>query len=400
MKLAFFISSAGDTDLALSSIKAIEAHGQHEILLISLTKTAQDRIASFNSTLKTTKITLPELLADENKSLTEGSCSKEQLDNLRKYLQKEKIDQVYCGIPSVSSNIPFQIAAALEDIPVLMAYEFMFKPDNHKLWDHLSTLKNRSNIRWVLPLSQAAIDFGVIDKSKLHIIGHLSIDNAFAVKPPAAASDEELAKILKAEQDRSGKTRKNLQIAEDKSFAFVSSTTQPVSVDSTFLNCVLDALPQHPNIDVRLGLHPGIENLDAYLTELLAVYKEHQDACKNQFKIILTDDLFVKLKKPELTATNAEFKHVFIRVNVSGNEASAAADRVAQAVPGALLNQGILEGKPAYTHFGKAYLPEKYFSRNMAAFFTEKRQEARSKEELGLSKKTASECCAEVLLKL
>lgn len=400
VKLAFFISSTGDTDLALSSIKAIAAHGKHEILLIPLTKTAQDRIASFNSTLKTTKITLPELLADENKSFPDGFCSKEQLDKLMKYLQKEGVDQVYCGIPSISSDIPFQIAAALEDIPVLMAYEFMFKPDTHKLWDHLSTLKNRSNIRWALPLSQAAIDFGVVDKSKLHIIGHLSIDNAFAAKPQAAASDEELAKVLKAEQDRSDKTRKSLQIAGGKSFAFVSSTTQPVAVDGTFLNCVLDELPKHPNMNVRLGLHPGIENLDVYLTELLAVYKKHHNECKNQFKIILTDSLFAKLKKPELTITNPEFEHVFIRVNVSGNEAAEAADRVAQAVPGALLNQGVLEGKPAYTHFGKAYLPEKYFSRSMVAFFTDKRQEARSKEELGLSKKTASECCSEILLKL
>lgn len=399
MKLAFFISSAGDTDLALSSIKAIETHGKHEVLLIPLTKTAQDRIANFNSTLKTTKITLPELLTTENKTFPDGSCSKEQLDKLMNYLQKERVEQVYCGIPSISSNIPFQIAAALEDIPVLMAYEFMYKPDVHQLWEHLSTLKNRSNVRWALPLNHAVIDFGVVDKSKLHIIGHLSIDNAFAAKPPTAASDEELAKILKAKQDRTDKTKKSLQITEGKSFAFVSSTTQPVAIDSTFLNCLLDVLPKHPNINVRLGLHPGIENLDVYLTELLAVYKKHHNECKSQFKIILTDSLFSKLKKPELTVNNPEFEQVFICANVSGNEAAEAADRVAQAVPGALLNQGVLEGKPSYTHFGKPYLPEKYFSSTIASFFAEKRQKARSKEELGLDKRTAPERCAEVLLR-
>lgn len=397
MKLAFFISSAGDTDLALNTIRALELRGKHEVLLISLTKTAQDRVAGFNSTLMSAKISLPELLNTENNSFPIGSCSEEQLNKIIKYIQKEKVEHAYCGVPSVSSNIPFQIAAALEGIPVLMAYEFMFKPDAHNLWDHLPTLKNKQNVQWALPLQQAITDFACVDKSKVHTVGHLSIDNAFTTKPPM--SDAERVLSFKAEQELSDKTQKALQVGEGKSLAFVSSTTQPVAIDSTFLNSLLAELPKHPTVTVRLGLHPGIEDLDAYLIELLKVYKKHQDACKSQFKIILTDTLFAKLKKPELTATSAEFEHVFIRANVSGNEAAAAAERVAQAVPGALLNQGVLEGKASYTHFGKPYLPNQYFSSNLSTFFGEKRQMARSKEELGLDGKTAPECCAEILLK-
>ncbi|MCW8407477.1 hypothetical protein OQJ13_00630 [Legionella sp. PATHC035] len=398
MKLAFLISSAGDTDLALNTIRVLESHGKHEALLISLTKTAQDRVAVFNSNLVITKISLPELITTENNSFPVSSCNEEQLNNVIKYLQMEKVQHVYCGVPSVSNKVPFQIAAALEDMPVLMAYEFMFKPDNHNLWDSLPTLKNKPNVQWALPLEPAVADFEIKDKNKIHIVGHLSIDNALAIKP--AVNDTELALRLDAERERTQKTRETLKITEGNSFAFVSSTTQPVAIDSTFLNCVLDVLPKHPHMEVRLGLHPGIENLDAYLIEILQVYKKHQDACKNQFKIILTSSLFEKLKKPELTVINPEFEHVFIRANVTGNEAAAAAEYVAQAVPGALLNQGVLEGKPAYTHFGKPYLPEKYFSSSISAFFTAKRQQERSKDELGLDKKTAPECCAEVLLKL
>ncbi|CAM3023002.1 Uncharacterised protein [Legionella steigerwaltii] len=396
MKLAFFISSVGDTDLALNTIRVLESQGKQEVLLISLTKTARDRVADFNSKLISTKISLPELLNTENNSFPAGSCSEDQLNNLVKYVQKEKVDQVYCGVPSANSKVPFQIAATLEDIPILMAYEFMYKPETHDLWSYLPALKNKPNIHWALPLEQAITDFEIKDKSKLHIIGHLSIDNAFSIKP--AINDEELANRLKAELEKSDKTRKTLQIAEGNSFAFVSSTTQPVAIDSTFLNSLLTVLPKHPNMVVRLGLHPGIENLDAYLIEILKIYKKHQDTCKSQFKIIVTDSLFAKLKEPELTVTNPDFEHVFIRANVSGNEAAAAADRVAQAVPGALLNQGVLEGKPSYTHFGKPYLPEKYFSNSLTAFFSEKRQMARSKKELGLDEKTAPECCAEILL--
>ncbi|KTD68255.1 hypothetical protein Lste_1413 [Legionella steelei] len=295
MKLAVFISSAGDTDLALNTIRALELRGKHEVLLISLTKTAQDRVAGFNSTLMSAKISLPELLNTENNSFPIGSCSEEQLNKIIEYIQKEKIEHAYCGVPSVSSNIPFQIAAALEGIPVLMAYEFMFKPDAHNLWDHLPTLKNKQNIQWALPLQQAITDFACVDKSKVHTVGHLSIDNAFTTKPPM--SDAERVLSLKAEQELSDKTQKALQVGEGKSLAFVSSTTQPVAIDSTFLNSLLAELPKHPTVEVRLGLHPGIEDLDAYLIELLKVYKKHQDACKSQFKIILTDTLFAKLKK-------------------------------------------------------------------------------------------------------
>ena len=69
-------------------------------------------------------------------------------------------------------------------------------------------------------------------------------------------------------------------------------------------------------------------------------------------------------------------------------------------MPGALLNQGVLEGKPHYSHSGKPYLPCKYFSNSISTFFTAERQQSRSKDELCLDKKTAPERCAEVLLKL
>lgn len=394
MKLAFFISSAGDTDLALNTIKRIETKGEHEIILIPLTKTAQGRIVNFNSILKMTKIPLPELLHTENQ-YPDISCSEDQIGLITEYLKKEKVDQVYCGVPSISSNIPFQIAGSLEDLPVLIAYEFMYQPENHDLWHHLPILKNKSNIKWALPLKTAVHDFGIEDENKLHIIGHLSIDNAISSISAINSSEDECEKV----QEKIEKTQKSLLIAEGNSFAFVSSTTQPIAIDCTFLNCVLEQLPKHPNIEVRLGLHPGIENLDSYLIEILKIYKKHQNQCQNQFKIILTDSLFSKLKNPELTVNSLEFTQVFIRTNVNGDDAAAAADRIAQAVPGASPNKGVMEGKTAYTHFGITYLPKKYFANNLETFFSGTREQARSKKELGLDDKTAPEHCAELLLK-
>ena len=68
-------------------------------------------------------------------------------------------------------------------------------------------------------------------------------------------------------------------------------------------------------------------------------------------------------------------------------------------MPGALLNQSVLEGKPAYSHLGKPYLPRPYFSDSIATFFSGSRQQLRMKEALGLDEKTAPERCADIIIK-
>jgi len=52
-----------------------------------------------------------------------------------------------------------------------------------------------------------------------------------------------------------------LQVSSNKSLVFANNTTQSVEVDAGFLNCLLTELKQHPSIQVRLDLHPGIHKL-------------------------------------------------------------------------------------------------------------------------------------------
>jgi len=378
MKIGFFISSIGDTDLALATIKSIEQKGEHEVLLISLTKTAQQRVENFHSTSLVGKNSLFEILGSD---FAEGHCTKKQLEHILNFVHRQNINHAYVGVPSANNEIPFQIAGSLDEIPILMAYEFMFKPENHCLWKYLPELKSKSNIQWALPLPDAVEDF---DVDKFHVIGHMSIDNAYALKPTGSKSAEEI--------------KHSLQVTSGQSLAFVSSTTQPVQIDATFLQALLTELPKHPNIQVRLGIHPGIQDLDAYLIEILSIYKTHSDV-SNQFKIILPDNLLGRFKKPELSINHLQFHDVFLRVNINGSEAATAADRVAQAVPGALLNQSVLEGKPAYSHTGKPYLPQQYFSANIATFFSGERQPPRRKEALGLDEKTSPERCADIIIR-
>lgn len=384
MKIAFFVSSLGDTDLALKTIKSIEQKGSHETILISLTQTAQLRIDNFQSSSLVTKISLPEILNDNVNTFPKKLETEAQLKNIIQYIQLQNINYTYLGVPSVNNEIPFQIAKSLENIPVLMAYEFMFKPESHCLWNQVQELKTQQNVQWALPLADAVDDFDIDDKRKIHITGHISIDNVYSFQSDSSKSSEEI--------------RRGLQVPIDQSLAFVSSTTQPIEIDVTFLDCLLSELPQHPNVQLRLGLHPGIQDLEAYVNEILSIYKKHVDT-HHLFKIILPNDLLRRFKTPELSINDPLLQEAFLIVNINGSEASFAADRVAQAVPGALLNQAVLEGKPSYSHSGKPYLPTQYFANNIATFFSSERKSLRMKQDLGLDTKTAPERYADIIIK-
>ncbi len=350
------------------------------MVLIALTDAAQQRIESTSSTLGVQKTTLSNILAPHSTQPLDGCLNPEQLNCIAEYIHSQQIDSLYFGVPSVDNQIPFQIAETLNELPALMAYEFMFKPESHCLWDHLPKLKNKPNIAWALPLTAAAADFG---PDRIHIIGHLSIDNAFSEKNLEQKAQEEI--------------RRRLNVTLEQSLAFVSSTTQPTAIDEDFLSILLAELPYHPNLHLRLGLHPGRQDLDIYLSKILSVYKKHPDN-HSQFKIILTDQLLAKLKHPEQSVENPEFQHLFLKTNITGPDAASAADKVAQAVPGALLNQAVLEGKPAFASSGTPYLPIDYFSKDVTTFFSSSRQPPRLKTALGLDEKTAGERCANIMI--
>ncbi len=382
MKIIFFISSIGDTDLALSTIRSLEKD-KHEAILFSLTETASGRIASFESSAALEKISLSDILSKGFEPITEGSCTDAQCGMVIDYLLRQKIDSAYFGIPSVNNEIPFQLAKRLKTVPVLMAYEFMFKPEHHCLWQHVHELNKNAHVHWAVPLSDAMEDFDV-EPTRLHLMGHLSIDNACRDKSPATKSVAEI--------------RHHLEIEPYQGLAFISSTTQPITTDMTFLESVLAELPNHPNMQVRLGLHPGIQDLDAYLKEILLICQKY--TVTRQFRVILPDSFVSRIKHPDVTINNSHLQSLFLRVNITGPDAASAADKVAQAVPGALLNQAALEGKPVYSHIGKPYLPRRYFSDSMTTFYASLPQTPRGKKELGLEEKTAADSCREMLLNI
>ncbi|PJD91314.1 MAG: hypothetical protein CK423_09495 [Legionella sp.] len=381
MKTLFLVSSIGDTDLALATAKLLRKEG-HQTLCIPLTKTAEERIDKASSDLSITKVLLSDLLMFEPKLISIERLNKKQLHRMMRYIFTEKISHVYIGVPSQDNIMPFQIAVLIKHIPVLIAYEFMYKPLGHPVFNYVSKL-DRPNVHWALPLDTAVKDFA-ITSDNIHIIGHLSIDNAFkpiTIDVPAI--------------------KNKLGVEPGQKLAFVSGTTQPKETDSAFLSKVLAVLPQFETIQLRLGVHPGIQEVDAYFDDVIRIYKEHlkDHPSSSQFQIIFSKSILDKLKHPLHHKEDRSLNSLFLdeSIHVSGPEAALAADMVLQPVPGNLLNEAATRGMPVCSNEVESYLSKDLFFSNPSVFFNAKphaqHDNHRSK------RKETPESCADAMLR-
>ena len=178
--------------------------------------------------------------------------------------------------------------------------------------------------------------------------------------------------------------RQSLLAQESDQLIFVSGTTQSTAVDNCFLEALLSELStgRYANIQIRFGLHPGIRNFDDYLSALLETCSRYP-AAANNFKIILSRAIESNLKSAAIPQQNHPF---ILRCDISGADAANTSQKVAQAVPGALLNEAAVRGKPVYCHNpGEPYLPATWFSRDLPTFFASTSQAPHTREELGLS---------------
>ena len=380
MKIAFFTSSLGDTDLAKATIaQLIELGVKNTLFIVPLTAAAATRTEEYVGHQQISRLTLAEILSQPD-ALSKKRLSEEDLAKIAQFVKAQGIQRAFIGVTSViDAEAPFQIAQSL-NIPCTIAYEYMFKPVPHAFWGHVPHLAVKPHCQFAVPLKKAAEDIlSINSKASVSIVGHLCIDRA------QIKSNFDKAPIKHA-----------IKVDPDEELAFISGTTQPIDVDNQFIDALLFELSkkEYPNLQIRFGLHPGISDPTLYLQTLLKTCAKYPLAEK-QFKIILTTPMEKKLLNPELK------EHPFIlRAETSGADMSQAADRVAQAVPGALLNESALAGKPSYFHVKTTtpYLPEHWFSESITTFFTDKPQLLRDPKELEL-KEPSPPCMMKLMLK-
>ncbi|MBA3662096.1 MAG: hypothetical protein H0W64_10230 [Gammaproteobacteria bacterium] len=370
MSIVFFVSSMGDTDLAKSTItQLIKQKVVDSLFIVPLTQTALKRTEDLIENNAVTRISIDEI-TQQSETLSQDKIEANALRKIMDFINENKIQHACIGVPSINNEIPFQIASEL-NIPCTIAYEYMFKPEKHAFWNYVDSLASKERCDFAAPLRPAQNDIMTINPAaRVNLIGHLSLDN------------------LPNDTTNIDAIKKSLLVHEEDELVFLSGTTQPTEIDNQFLDAILKELAtgKHPTLQLRMGLHPGIKDPDDYLKNLLSTCEKYPLTNK-QFKIILTDQMETRLTTP-LSAMN-----FILRNNTSGPNAAQAAAKITQAVPGALLNQAALMGKPCYFHetSTKPYLPERWFSNNISAFFKAQQQSPHSRDELGLKDSAPAE---------
>jgi hypothetical protein len=353
MSIVFFVSSVGDTDLAIATINTLLYEEFKEpIIVVPLTQIAIDRTKPISSNVKL--CSLIDITSEKN-IYSEKNFSQDAKIHLLKFISTENIKRAYVGVPSPNDEIfAFQIARILPT-PCTIAYEFMFTaPEAHPFWNNINVLSEKG-CDFAVPFIKAEQEIHAISpKAEVHKIGHVSIDRAFS-----NANKVDVENI-----------KKQLQLNEEQELIFASGTTQTTEVDKQFLEALLNGLDQgnHQNMQIRFGIHPGIKNIEEYLDVLLDACDRHPNVSK-QIKFIITPMI-----------------ETILRCNVSGADAASIADKVCQAVPGALLNESVIKGKPTYAmkDSEKSYLPDAGIHCTVSGFFSATGKRHFTKEGVGL----------------
>jgi len=77
-----------------------------------------------------------------------------------------------------------------------------------------------------------------------------------------------------------------LLVNANDELVFISAQTQPTEVDNQFLEALLKELStgKYPNLQLRMGIHPGVKDPDAYLQTLLQNVRKNMRVCKTNLK--------------------------------------------------------------------------------------------------------------------
>lgn len=349
MNILFLVSSDGDTNLAIATINHLLTHSTNSHFhIVPMTQVAQTRVESITDN--------PSVVITPYQTIK---------DCFTDFILSHQFDHVYVGVPSNNHDEPLALAKSLT-IPFTIVYEYMFHESSHVFWNHVEALSQSEHCQFAAALTLAADDIINHAKSaKVHVVGHLSLDRATHKK---------------LDVEKIKQTREILTLNNEDDFVFASGSSQNIERDKQFLSALLSELSQqtHPHLKIRFGVHPGVSDADLYLSTML-------EACNNytlepsQFKIVLNAPFANKLKGNY----NSPYLH---EEKIPDSDAAEAADKVAQAVPGALLNEASYLGIPSYFHTRdvKVYMPVDWFSNSVSAFFSAKRANPHTPEELHL----------------
>lgn len=368
--------SVGDTDIVVASVlelqKVLFKEIANKIYILITSKAATNRIAEKNLPKNINILNLIDILSgsvfDEN-----GALSAVQLSLVGQFLNSlGKIIGILIGTPSQNNAAaPFQIAQCLsennQDNQIRLIYnDYLFKEPKHIYWKKLEDKEWPKKFLWLLPVSKAAEAVNKINAElKKEVIGHLALYAAIYQPPEMKGKIIEMRKAL---------------MGQDSTHLVFVSGGKSMHEDLELLTSITEVLrknaQKYNQIDIRIGIHPSLDNLNAYLrtmmTHLLIL------PVKNSIQFIITKSLLDRIDLNNFTIIDPKDSKQVIAVSDKEAEkflgkydcrdSVLAADGVASFSPATLVSQAAARNLPAACCSGDPFVSGIIVG-NMAAFF-------------------------------
>lgn len=347
--------SAGDTNALIETAQALPP--EVNICILSIGSVAKKTLSNTHLNGNISLAHADDILSGQLGDYEDGAFTVAQLQILQDYFHTLKIDCVLIGTPSKSHATTYlQIAEHFANDPTVVykaiLNDYLFEEPGHSYWLKLRLLAESPtellwllNYCWLVPLPEVANRIHRISPQlETSIVGHTIFNHPATI---------DIAHI-----------REQLNLQLDEPFLFFSGS-KVARDDLELIQEIFTKMqnPAYQPMKMIIGLHPGMENIAAYLNQLSELITNSN--LVNKVKYIVSNAILNSLGESVPNARDT------IRANLSGNDAAKACNGVASVLPATLANQAYLDGLPVYIarDIEKAYLFSDY-ENNLESFLS------------------------------
>jgi hypothetical protein len=401
MTILFICHDTGNTNVLLNTADAMLAENpEQKITFLLVGEAAQKIFAEPKNAAHASRIILLSnwLLQPDLKDLNNRSLNTLEALTVYTKLRNLKLSRaiITCSCRQ-TARVPFQISELLtyllqREQNFLYCGDFFEDLANNPYWILLET-KWIKDVSILLALAQQQ-ENSLKKNPALHIevVGSTALDTILDAKPDLSQHQETpaafLGAILNAESRK--ETLATLGINTLQQLLFISGSKN-LDDDLKLLGSLTASLAAYPAAGVRIGVHPGTENIESHITRMVAWLEEREVAAQ----IVVTHQVAAKITNKSLLDNQ-----YILQANLNGDQVFAVSTAVASAQPATIVSQAALQGLPAYCldeYRGTSYL-QRYLSNSPQALFTTRDAKKLTKTDLGLPNVPAAKLIGDILL--
>jgi hypothetical protein len=385
MPTLFVCHDTGNTEVLLRTADNMLMENPRQEIIFLLVGEASQKIFADpkNATHKDRIILLsdwlqqPDLKGLNNRSL-DAQEARTVYDELSKLKPSRAITTCSCWL---TARVPFQISGMLTS---------MLQTEENFLYcgDFFEDIAD--NPYWVLLESEWITDISILLALAQQQINSLKINSSLHIEVVGSTAIDDVlvpSQIpIQLRQDRLAM----LDVNEQQPLLFISGSKN-IEDDLKLLEALAESLAANPAAAVRIGVHPGTENIEGHIASIVKWLTEREVAAQ----IVVSNPVAARISEKSLL----DSKYI-LQADLKGDQVYSVCTSVASAKPATIVSQAALQGKPAYClekYRDTSYL-QAHLSTSPQALFASRDAKKLSKSDLGLLETPAPKLIGDILL--